>query len=115
MNSGAAKLTNTIIANSLSGDDCAFFGGAFNSLGYNLDSDGTCNLVAVGDKPNNKNACLGPLQDNGGTTETHALLLKSDAVDMGNPDECKDTDGNPLTTDQRGVTASGRSVRHRCI
>jgi len=67
-----------------------------------LDSDGTCNLNAVGDKSNNQNANLGPLQINGGPTETHALLPGSDAIDMGDPTGCKDHDGIILTTDQRG-------------
>ena len=42
------------------------------------------------------------LQDNGGTTFTHALLAGSPAIDGGNPAGCTDPWGNPLTTDQRG-------------
>ena len=38
---------------------------------------------------------LGPLADNGGPTQTHALLLGSPALDAGN---------STLTTDQRGFT-----------
>ena len=45
---------------------------------------------------------LGPLQDNGGPTWTHALLPDSTAIDAGDPNGCKDSQGNPLLTDQRG-------------
>jgi hypothetical protein len=39
---------------------------------------------------------LGPLQDNGGPTWTHALLPGSPALDVGDPAQCP-------ATDQRGV------------
>ena len=39
---------------------------------------------------------LGPLQDNGGPTFTHALRLGSPAVDAGDPEQCR-------RRDQRGV------------
>jgi hypothetical protein len=45
---------------------------------------------------------LGPLQDNGGPTQTHALLASSPAIDAGNPSGCRDHLGALLTTDQRG-------------
>jgi hypothetical protein len=44
---------------------------------------------------------LGPLQFNGGPTETHALLPGSPAMDAGNAG-CADGNGQPLPTDQRG-------------
>ena len=46
---------------------------------------------------------LGPLADNGGPTMTHALLPGSVAIDRIPPAMCVDADGQPLTTDQRGV------------
>lgn len=46
-------------------------------------------------------AKLGPLQDNGGGTPTHALLSGSPALDTGGT--CVDKVGAPLSTDQRGV------------
>jgi hypothetical protein len=70
--------------------------------GYNLDSDGTCGLTAEGDLPST-DPLLGPLHDDGGPTLTHALLLGSPAVDVGNPAGCTDAGGAPLTTDQRGA------------
>jgi hypothetical protein len=46
---------------------------------------------------------LGPLQNNGGPTETHALVSGSPAIDAGNPNGCVDSRGAPLPTDQRGL------------
>ena len=48
-------------------------------------------------------ASLGPLQDNGGPTLTHALLDNSAAIDTGNPAGCTDNVADKLKTDQRGV------------
>ena len=46
---------------------------------------------------------LGPLQDNGGPTPTHALLLGSPAVDAGTNALAVDPfNGSALLTDQRG-------------
>ena len=84
-------LTNTIIANR-TGDSCS---GSVTSLGHNLDTDGTCGLSATGDL-SNTDPLLGPLQDNGGPTFTHALLPDSPAIDAGDDASCPDTD-------QRGV------------
>jgi len=98
---GTVELKNTIVASNtkFGSEDCA--GDAPKSLGHNLDSDGTCGLGA-GDIPG-VNPLLDPLENNGGPTDTHALMSGSPAIDMGNPDECKGADRNPVTTDQRGV------------
>ncbi|MBI2361119.1 MAG: hypothetical protein HYV04_19810 [Deltaproteobacteria bacterium] len=96
LNGGTLRLKNTIVANSLSGSDCAPVAGALLSDGYNLDSDGSCALGAASDLPNT-NPLLGPLADNGGPTMTHALMDGSPAIDAGSPD-CP-----PPATDQRGV------------
>ena len=93
-------LRNTIVANSALGGDCSG-DGTITSEGYNLDSDGTCGFTGEGDL-SNTDPLLGPLQDNGGPTFTHALLAGSPAIDGGNPAGCTDPWGNPLTTDQRG-------------
>lgn len=93
-NLGTVTLTNTIIASNLSGDDC--FGGGFTSLGHNLDSDSTCNLTEPTDLPG-VDPLLGPLHDNGGPTETHALLPDSPAINAADDAACPDTD-------QRGVS-----------
>jgi hypothetical protein len=45
---------------------------------------------------------LGPLQNNGGPTQTHALVDGSPALDAGDPGACRDSQGSLLGTDQRG-------------
>ena len=45
---------------------------------------------------------LGPLKNNGGPTQTHALVAGSPAIDAGNPGGCQDNSGALLQTDQRG-------------
>jgi hypothetical protein len=75
------------------------------SLGNNLDSDGTSGLVngvngdLVGTIATPINPQLGPLQDNGGPTRTMALLPGSPALGAG---ACSDAQGAPLPVDQRG-------------
>jgi hypothetical protein len=61
-----------------------------NTRGYNLSDDTTCGFTAPGDLVV-ADAMLGPLQDNGGPTETHDLLPGSPAIDAGSVD-CPPTD-----------------------
>jgi CSLREA domain-containing protein len=70
-------------------------GPAGTSLGHNLAATGDCNLTAAGDKPG-VDPLLGPLQNNGGGTDTRALLPGSPAIDAGDNANC-------LGADQRGV------------
>ena len=95
---GTATLQNSIVANSTSGGNCH---GTMTSNGYNLSSDNTCNFNKTGDR-NNSDPMLGPLQNNGGPTQTRALPSGSPAVDAGNPSGCTDGNGHLLKTDQRG-------------
>ena len=93
--SGAqATLTNTIIAGN-TGADCETFGTALNS-NHSLDSDGSCGLTGTGDLPGT-NPLLGPLANNGGPTDTQALLAGSPAIDAGGSVGCP-------ATDQRGIS-----------
>jgi len=94
---GTAVLQNSIVADNGS-SNCA---GAVTSKGYNLSSDATCNFTSTGDL-NNTDPMLGPLQYNGGPTQTMALPSGSPAVDAGNPNGCTDGLGHLLKTDQRG-------------
>jgi hypothetical protein len=96
---GTATLQNSIVANSSSGGNCS---GTMTSKGYNLSSDGSCNFNGPGDL-NNTGPQLGPLQNNGGPTQTMALPSSSPAVDAGNPNGCTDGLGHLLKTDQRGM------------
>ncbi|MDJ0757702.1 MAG: choice-of-anchor Q domain-containing protein [Ardenticatenaceae bacterium] len=84
----------------------------FISTGYNLIED-TDRCHMTGDLTGNLlnvDPQLGPLQNNGGNTSTHALLDVSPAIDAGSL-ACLDYEGLPLTTDQRGfrrpVNATG--------
>ena len=95
---GTTVIRNSIVANNLGGN-CA---GPMASQGYNLSSDNTCNFSGPGDL-NNHDPLLGPLQNNGGPTQTMALLPGSPAIDGGNPAGCTDGLGNLLKTDQRGM------------
>jgi len=97
-NGGTAILQNSIVANSTKGGNCS---GVITSHGYNLSSDATCNFSIVGDL-NNTDPRLGPLQNNGGPTQTMALQSGSAAIDGGNPGGCTDEAGHLLRTDQRG-------------
>lgn len=84
-------------------DDCE---GSFTSGGYNLfASPDNADCDSFLSDPTNLfggNPMIGPLADNGGPTETHALLEGSPAIDAGNPNGCVDGSGNDLTADQRG-------------
>jgi hypothetical protein len=97
--SGTITLQNSVTANN-SGGDC-YTRVAITSNGYNLSSDGTCAFSGPGDR-NNVDPMLGPLQNNGGPTQTMALPLGSPAVDAGNPTGCTNGLGHLLKTDQRG-------------
>ena len=94
---GAANIQNSIVANNSRGN-CS---GTMTSKGYNLSSDGTCSLSGPGDMQNT-DPLLGPLQNNGGPTQTMALLPGSPAIDAGNSSGCRNSNGNLLKTDQRG-------------
>jgi predicted outer membrane repeat protein len=75
------------------------------SLGSNIESGSdTCGFDQGTDLVNitEGQLDLGPLADNGGPTQTHALLPGSVAIDVIPADDCVDTEGAPLTTDQRG-------------
>jgi hypothetical protein len=55
------------------------------SAGYNLSSDNADGLLNGPGDQINTDPMLGPLQDNGGPTSTHALLPGSPAIDAGDP------------------------------
>jgi hypothetical protein len=100
-NAGALALRNTIVADQDQGEDCG--GDPVASRGYNLDGDGSCGL----DQPTDLSGAdprLGLLRDNGGPTETHALLAGSPAVDRGScPTSFFDQRGLPRHVDAPGI------------
>ena len=91
------EISNTILNAGASGENIFNDGGTITSLGYNLSSDdGGGYLTGPGDQINT-DPLLGPLQDNGGPTFTHALLPGSPAIDAGDPGFTP-----PPLNDQRG-------------
>jgi hypothetical protein len=95
--SATVSLQNTILNAGAAGENIFNNSGTVTSLGYNLSSDnGSGYLIATGDQIN-INPMLGPLQDNGGATFTHALLLGSPAINAGDP-----SFNPPPLYDQRG-------------
>ena len=111
-----ATVQNTILAGNyekskLHGgvpDDCD----AITSLDYNLvETAWNCTITgAVSHDVYGADPVLGLLQDNGGPTQTQALLEGSPAIDVANPTGCTDNLGATLTADQRGFVrpAGGR-------
>jgi|GEM_PF-1608191 len=104
---------NTIIAGNAGIDTI----GTFNSLGNNIIGNGASSFMSgfvngvngdqVGTLEAPVNAGLAPLANNGGPTQTHALLSSSPALDAGNNcvvnNSCSPAVGVSLTTDQRGA------------
>jgi hypothetical protein len=87
--------------------------GTVTSGGGNIESTGdTCGLTDPTDLVNvsAEDLKLGPLQDNGGPTETHALLPGSVAIDHVSPAMCIDQSGAPLPEDQRGEPRPGGAM-----
>ena len=102
---GLLTARNTILANSLGGN-C---GTIISSQGHNLSDDGTCSTSFTQSSDlNGIPAGLDPggLQNNGGPTQTIALLPGSPAVDaipLSPTDYCTAANGTaPVATDQRG-------------
>ncbi len=97
------QVVNTIIADNTGSPDVA---GSLTSLGHNLigisaGSSGWISSDLTGTSSSPLNPLLGPLQNNGGPTQTMALLPGSPAIDAGD----NNNGGLPLpATDQRGFT-----------
>lgn len=89
-----ATLRNTIIAGNF-GEDCTNLGTnpVITAGADNIIQDGTCPTDALAVDP-----LVGPLGDNGGPTETHALLAGSPAIDAGDQNACSN-----FTFDQTGM------------
>jgi hypothetical protein len=120
----AMKITNTTI----SGNKADFGGGYFNApgpslkgtilsnntnmncdstlptdVGFNISDDGSCGFLLINHSLNGTNPTLGPLQNNGGPTETFALLGGSPAINRIPVASCTDQEAipAPLFIDQR--------------
>jgi predicted outer membrane repeat protein len=94
---------NTIVSGNYApaGGNCRAEGGAFTSLGHNVENADSCGFHQPTDHPNT-DPPLGPLADNGGSTLTHALLPGSPAIGAADSAVCAATPVN--NADQRGVS-----------
>ena len=99
-NSGTMRAAATIVAGSGASGDC---GGTITDSGYNLDDDGTCSFTAVEHSHSDVAADLGPLQDNGGPTETEEPTSASPALDQIPTGTVADAITLCPGVDQRGV------------
>jgi hypothetical protein len=94
-NLGSVAVINpslTVRSSVIGGSGAPNCGGPIESRGHNVDSDGTCGFAAPGDR-SGVDPMLAALADNGGPTDTMALLPASPAIDAG--DDCP-------AADQRG-------------
>jgi CSLREA domain-containing protein len=114
----ATTLSNTILANVPSGNNCV---GTVTDDGYNISDDGSCNFTDSTSKNNTDPKLAGSLANNGGPTQTIALLQGSPAINA--IPKATNGCGTEIKTDQRGVKrpqgpgceigAFEKKVRHR--
>ena len=97
--SALLEIGDTILSALPSGGNIANYDGAIISDGYNLGSDDAGGWLTNATDQVNADPKLGPLQNNGGPTWTHALLRGSPAIDKGNANAVPTL---ALNTDQRG-------------
>jgi predicted outer membrane repeat protein len=99
--SAIVEIGNTILSAGVPSDtidnvgDMAYNGAFVISLGYNLSTDTANGYLTGPEDQTNTNPLLGPLAQNGGLTETHALLPSSPAINFADPADFP-------ATDQRG-------------
>jgi hypothetical protein len=93
----SVAIADTILNAAAGGNIAISLGGTVTTQGYNLSNDDAGGyLTGPGDQINT-DPLLGPLQNNGGPTFTHALLPGSPAIDTGDPNFTP-----PPSDDQRG-------------
>ncbi len=103
---GSFEFTNSIVAGSLAGGDIR--GAVTSSFSLIGDSDGATitdnggNQIGSSSGSGVINPLLGALADNGGLTQTHALLTGSPAIDAGDPAAVAGQGSTP-SFDQRGT------------
>jgi hypothetical protein len=99
---GTLTISNSLLSGQIGGPNCYGLT-ASSDAGYNLDDGSSCGFMSANHSLINTDPLLDPagLKDNGGPTQTIALLDASPAVDAigAGVNGC----GTTLTTDQRGV------------
>lgn len=118
---GTILLRNSLIAGNQNANSPDCYNGTpdssdlLHSNGNNLLGSLTgCTIFLQSSDIIDANPGIGPLQDNGGPTQTHALLKDSPAINAGNPYGCLDFDNDVFTTDQRGFPRPSGFVDTRC-
>ncbi len=109
--SGTMNLRNTIVAGNTGTNSAPDVFGNYNAPAYNLigksnGASGFTNGVngnIVGTIAMPVDPLLAPIADNGGATQTYALMSGSPAANKGNNTLAVDPNNVPLTTDQRGA------------
>jgi hypothetical protein len=81
------RFANSIVAGNDMAECCVSGVGTILTVGRNISSDASCSFTFKGDMQNT-DPLLGPLQDNGGPTDTMALLPGSPAIDAGGNNIC---------------------------
>jgi sugar lactone lactonase YvrE len=106
-NQGTLALKSTLLAGQPLGGNCANYNSA-TSDGYNLSDDSSCSFFGPSDFNNVAPAAVGldpkGLQNNGGPTQTIAILDTGLAFEAIPLSACTDLSGNFVSTDQRGIT-----------
>ncbi len=104
-NDSTAIIANTIIANNTAAAGGSDVFGTFDSMGFNLIGNSAGGIGFVATDLQSVNPLLGPLQNNGGPTQTMALLPGSPAIGAGSVALIP----AGITTDQRGFCARSRA------
>jgi hypothetical protein len=100
-NEPSLVIRSSVIDGGKAGANC---GGPVSSSGHNVESDGSCHFADPGDR-SGVDPRLAPLADNGGPTDTIALLDGSPAIDAG--DDCPATDQRGLARVQGATCDAG--------
>jgi CSLREA domain-containing protein len=95
---GTTALGNTILANVPTGNNCV---GTVTDDGYNISDDGSCNFTETTSKNSTDPKLASSLANNGGPTQTIALLKGSPALNA--IPKGQNGCGTEIKTDQRGV------------
>jgi CSLREA domain-containing protein len=102
-NFGSASALNTILSGS--GSSCAENDPT--DAGHNLDSSNSCGFSSADGDLINTDPDLGPLESNGGPTDTMALLAGSPAINAGSNSGCPATDQRGVARPQQGLCDIG--------